>query len=446
MLASLPIALVLGLAYFRRPRLVLLWFLCFLLLQDFAIALSGGRSTLLGGAFQALDETGLLALAVASAITARASGRLRIARWCYWALAFAAASMASVALARSGWERAAIGLLLLSKGLLFGFAVDQTRWRSEDGELWLRTLIWIAMVFALFAIPDVIAPVAFRSFIGFSPLVEYRGSLPSVVSLAGHPGGYAWLLTSALLVSMAALLTGHRGRWLLVAVVLMAGMLLSSRRKPFIGIVAALLFALPLRSGRLRRKQALVAVLVLFAIVLPTGLVLWPVLREGFQGYFGESAVTVQARTALYAGSLLLSRQYFPFGVGLGKYGSYGSIVDYSDVYYRFGFDAIYGMSPAYPNFIQDTFWPQVLGETGLLGLVCFAGILASILWACGSRVRHSKGHASWLPLAAYLILIETMFESFAAPSFTTASQACLSVGLARLAVAGHATSTSEEA
>lgn len=445
MLISLPIAFVIGLIYFRRPRLVLLWFLCFLLLQELFVALCGGRSTLLGGAFQALDETGLLALAVASAIAARVSGQLRIARWWYWALAFAGASLTSVALVGSGWERAAIGLLLLSKGLLFGFAVDQTHWRSNDGELWLRTLIWVAMAFALFAIPDVIAPAAFRSFIGFSTLVEYRGGLPSVVSLAGHPGGYAWLLTSGLMVAMAALLTGHRGRWLLVAIVLMAGMLLSFRRKPFVGIVAALLFALPLRSGRLRRRQVGVALVVLLAIVLPAGVVLWPVLREGFQGYFGGSAVTVQARSALYAGSLLLSRQYFPFGVGLGKYGSYGSIVDYSDVYYRFGFDAIYGMSPAYPNFIQDTFWPQVLGETGVLGLLCYGGLIASILWACGSRVRRSRGRARWLPLAAYLILVETVLESFAAPSFTTASQACLSLGLARLAVAGTATSTSEE-
>lgn len=421
--------------FLRKPRSILLAFLVFLLFQDFLVALFGGRASVLGGALQNLDELGLLLIAAAAFVLAVQRGTFRPAGWNIWWLGFAVACALSIQLAGSGWGRGLVGFVLVSKGFLFAFAVDQTVWQPGDDRRWIRMIAAVVGVHLVFAIPDLVAPAAFRAAVGFDPGIEYRGALPSVMSLAGHPGGFGWIAMVGLLIALATMLTRGPRSWWLLAAMSLVGVILSARRKPVIGMAIALLATLAVRRGRISGRGLVIGFAAVALVLVPAAALLWPVLVGGLRAYLGESAVTVQARTALYAGAYLLARQYLPFGVGLGRYGSYGSIVDYSDVYYRFGFNAIYGMSPTFPNFIQDTFWPQVLGETGVIGLVCYAGAIAMILANIAAAARRTPGRNKWLPMAAFLILIETLFESGAAPSFTTASQACLSLGLARLAI-----------
>jgi hypothetical protein len=427
--------MAIGVGFLRHPRIVLPGLLIFLLLQDLTVALAGGRASWLGGALQNLDEAGLLVVAGLATVVAWRRRRLQPHPWHWGVLGFLLAACVSIVANGSGWTAGLVGLLLVSKGYLFALAVDQTELPARDAVRWLGAVCAVVLVVVVFAVPDLLAPVRFRSAIGFDPAVEYRGSLPSVVSLAGHPGGYGWLVTAGFLIALAAVLTGRDRRWLLLAGIFLLGLFLSFRRKPIIGIAVALLASLSLRRGRVTARQIAIGAGIALLVLVPSFLLFWPILREGMQGYLGDSAVTTQARTALYAGAYLLAKEHFPLGAGVGVFGSYGSIVHYSDIYYRFGFNAIYGMSPAYPNFIQDTFWPQILGETGVLGLLAYGGAMMLILRDLVRSGRATTGRARWMVLAAFLILVETLFESGAAPSFSTASQACLSLGLARFAV-----------
>lgn len=119
----------------------------------------------------------------------------------------------------------------------------------------------------------------------------------------------------------------------------------------------------------------------LYAIMMP----------QHYENYFGETDDSGTARTVLYLTSLELASDYFPFGVGFGKFASPVSRDMQSEIYHQYGIDTVYGLTfnylenPSDHNFMCDTFWPMILGETGVLGLICYLLILyyafSPLLW-----------------------------------------------------------------
>lgn len=100
---------------------------------------------------------------------------------------------------------------------------------------------------------------------------------------------------------------------------------------------------------------------------------------EHYMRYFSDQDME-QARTALNITSLEISIDYFPFGVGFGKFGSPISMQYESEVYHQYGIDTVYGLNYEFnSNFMADTFWPMILGETGIVGLVIYIIILVVI-------------------------------------------------------------------
>lgn len=77
------------------------------------------------------------------------------------------------------------------------------------------------------------------------------------------------------------------------------------------------------------------------------------------------------ARLQLIQKSIIIANEHFPIGSGFASYGSYFSAVFYSPVYYKYGLNRVFGMSKEFSNFIGDSFWPMVLGQSGYFGL-CF--------------------------------------------------------------------------
>jgi hypothetical protein len=422
--------------FLKAPKLTLAVLPVLFIFQDACVAIVGGRGSSIGAVIQNTDEAALTAIVVVmGAVTLLTRRRLYVPRWVYWYSLFVIAAAVSIALQGSGWRRGALGLLLLSKGFIFAFVIQQFEWQVEDVKQWLRLQLGALVIVLLFAIPDLLSPTSFRAFIGFDEAVDYRSGLPSVGSLLGHPGPYGWFMAVGVMLALAHILSGRSRAWYVPLSLFMGGMALSLRRKPILGVLAsAVIVVFLFRHGTIRYR-ARGALIALGLIALPLAFVFFPIVLQGVYGYLSVDALTAQARTALYAGALLLGRDHFPFGVGIGRYGSYGSVVDYSPIYYEFGFDKIFGMSPTYGAFIQDTFWPQILGETGFIGLIGYAGaLLALFLDALRSARNDDTPTLRPLYLAALLVGIEIMFESVAAPTFTVPAQACLSLGLLGLA------------
>ena len=155
----------------------------------------------------------------------------------------------------------------------------------------------------------------------------------------------------------------------------------------------------------------------------------------GNPGTANQAQAATSPRMALYWGSVLVARDHFPLGAGLGRYGSWMSRIVYSDLYHQYGLDGIWGLGPTDPQFITDTFWPQILGETGLVGLLAYIVFLAALglrLWRLARR-RDLPADIAAIVLGTTMLFGETLVETVASAIFNSPSQ----IYLVMLLVAG---------
>lgn len=100
---------------------------------------------------------------------------------------------------------------------------------------------------------------------------------------------------------------------------------------------------------------------------------------EGFQ----EDAERM-ARPETYKTGLLIMKDYFPFGSGLGTFASAAAAKEYSPLYYKYGIDNIWGLTPENPMFLADTFYPIVYSQFGFFGALMF-------LWFWKRRLQEAN-------------------------------------------------------
>jgi hypothetical protein len=258
--------------------------------------------------------------------------------------------------------------------------------------------------------------------------------LPVVQSVFYHPQLLGWFcgLTALLFYARYGVRGGSRA--LLGGAAFTVGVVLSARRRAIAATIGALAAGMILARSRASRATSVgsrsagnrwklawlvvAGILMLFAPVLVS-------LAELTTGT--TLADEAPARLALYTGALQIAHDSLPFGVGFGRYASWISRTNYSDVYDQLNLSNIYGLSREHPEFITDTFWPQVLGETGLAGLLGYG----LFLWSLGrqlvvSALRTSPRTAPVLlelRMGMAMILVQTLIESLASAVFNSPSQ-----------------------
>ena len=84
-----------------------------------------------------------------------------------------------------------------------------------------------------------------------------------------------------------------------------------------------------------------------------------------------------QARAQLLRYSFVTLKRYFPIGSGFGTYGSDIAIKYYSVLYKEYNFDKIFGMGYVHTNYLNDNYWPMIIGQFGIIGTICVVGIVA---------------------------------------------------------------------
>lgn len=94
----------------------------------------------------------------------------------------------------------------------------------------------------------------------------------------------------------------------------------------------------------------------------------------------------------------------YPFGSGFATYGSDASGTYYSDLYYLYGFDKMSGLSPNDTRFLNDNFWPKILGQFGFPGLIIITMIMV-ILFISFNRSK-MNGILKALVVSAFLACI----------------------------------------
>lgn len=346
------------------------------------------------------------------------------------------------------------GLLLVAKGLAVFYIA---RWLDidEDDVRWaMRAVLATGAVILAIGLIELIVPSAFVT-IGLRPSAE-RAGLPAIKSIFYHPQLFGWFCGFVALYLFA----GHavmRRRWMLVGALLFSvGAILSARRRAILAVAAGLVSGLGIstvaardgRAAELRRWLPSAAGLVIVTIAfLPALAGLYQLAvadyvptevpgpglpgdpTDPFPEDPSEEAAGTPARIALYLTSLDIARDHVPFGAGLGRFGSWMSRTEYSSVYAAYDLDGIFGLSPQNPQYITDTFWPQVAGEMGVLGLVgygLFVGSLAVGLLLAYRRRDPASALATVAILGAGMVLVQTMVESVASPIFNSPPQVYL--------------------
>ena len=282
------------------------------------------------------------------------------------------------------------------------------------------------------------------------PVFEPRAGLPAIKSVFEHPVLFAWFTGFIALFAFAHYSVLGRLRYLVWMAVFAVGPVLAARRRAILAVVTALAVALGIdlldrqpRRALARRWLPVGAVLIVVVVAfLPAFGALYaqtaakylPPITVGPGGPIGvdglevEGVATTQARTALYAGSILIARDYAPLGAGLGRYASHMSRVEYSSLYETYGLAQINGLREQNPKFVTDTFWPQILGELGAVGLVSYAAFLAFIGWDLLklARRREVPTIARILFLGAMLVFTQGVVESLASAMFHSPPRAYL--------------------
>jgi len=89
-------------------------------------------------------------------------------------------------------------------------------------------------------------------------------------------------------------------------------------------------------------------------------------------GFEAENISDLDARPAYFRTAVnIIFKDYVPLGSGLASFATATCGKYYSPLYYKYGLDSIWGLTPHNPMFIADTFYPT-LAQYGLVGVFLF--------------------------------------------------------------------------
>ena len=351
----------------------------------------------------------------------------------------------------------AISLLLMVKGILFLYVVLWHDWDERDVRQASIAVLGVGTIVLALGFTEMLNITAFRQLLNMPPAVDARGQLPGIESLFVFQVLFAWFMAfvSIFLFSHYVVL---RRLWLLGAALLFGvGLLLSGRRRAIVGVVVALV------GGAIAQLRGGVSRRALIRLWLPVGgvaLALSIIFLPGLQGLYDQTVrewllsppapvplepgpdgqiqfVNGNPRLYLYETSVRIASEHFPLGAGLGRFGSPMSRIEFSPLYAEYGLDRIWGLTPQYPAYVTDTFWPHILGEIGVVGLAAYVVFLAALglaLWRATRRVTGQYLHA--FCLGAWMVFLYALAESLASSMYELPPRIYLSFGAMGIALA----------
>lgn len=257
----------------------------------------------------------------------------------------------------------------------------------------------VTFLFFLLAVVDLLFGVFSTDTRGIFRVVKIFYSTPTV------------LVANCVFLSCLYLWYYDRKRYRIVLpLTLLCIMMFCTIRVKSMGAIASILliYLFVLRRKKLSHKAKLrVTLLLVFAGV--SGL--YQVIRYYY------SMGTESARAMLTLASPFVAWDHAPFGSGWGTFGSAFSADPYSPVYGMYRMAGIWGLSPSYPAFVSDTYWPMVLAECGYFGFAALLGVLVLFTKRVFQLRSYSRASfASGLLVLLYLLVSSTSESALANP------------------------------
>ncbi|MGN1337402.1 MAG: hypothetical protein ACI4WW_02905 [Candidatus Coprovivens sp.] len=158
-----------------------------------------------------------------------------------------------------------------------------------------------------------------------------------------------------------------------------------------------------------------------FGAIIPISLITVLLGRYQITTYFLKES----PRKLFLEYSLTTLKKFFPLGSGFATFGSDMAGKYYSNLYYSYGFQYYWGMNPHDYSFLNDNYWPMVLGQFGILG---FALTFISVLYMCSIFLK--KRCSNEVKIGVMVSLFYLLLASLGTTIFTTSSTLLLMIVL----------------
>ena len=222
--------------------------------------------------------------------------------------------------------------------------------------------IWFFWLTICLSIVDFLLGDIYKDF--FHIYSDSRFDIIAVSGFFAHPSDNA----SCLLICIILFITFYRKHHIKFLLFIGTFLLMTFRVKE----IVSFFILTPIFSEKNIKKKIIIIVIIIFAM---SG-IYKHIMPKHFNAYFGDVYNTQYARNALTITSAVIAKENFPFGEGFGRFGGHISAKFYSLVYEKYSISNVFGLSEEFNSFIADTFWPMILGESGLLGLLLYLLIL----------------------------------------------------------------------
>lgn len=288
-------------------------------------------------------------------------------------------------------------------------------WRRGDGDRVYVAVMSVGVLVAVLGLVDYLTHGAVSQLFHTSNYNVEAGAYRSdaVHSIFPTPGEYSLFMSLLFALSFSRFASQGRRQDLLLTALYATSIILSLRLKGFLSI-AVVVAIVGIVQGSTSVRRAVVAML-LGAVLIGGGYYFERgVIEKQVDTYTSNEST---ARSRLYRTGEKIAATNFPIGVGFGRFASYPSRTSYSPVYYEYRLNDVWGLSPEYPAFIDDTSWPSVLAETGYAGFACYVAGLLALIWALGARLRRLGRKGGWLPLAALCAIAAVVVDSLGDPT-----------------------------
>lgn len=253
--------------------------------------------------------------------------------------------------------------VLLNVKFYLGIATTYFLFKNEDlNELKQAKIHIKIIIFILFTL--VIADKIWK----FFPQGDPRFGINSEQLFFGHPTGLA--STSFFLLTLSLFFYTDKKKDL-PFIIISIFLVISTLRVKAIGATIIFIY-IYLYINVFNKKLTIKSMLIPILVIAIVG---W----DTFYGYFLSANRFVYARGALTYTSISIAHDYFPIGAGFGTFASAPSGTYYSPLYLQYGINNVYGISQDFTAYISDTFWPMILGQTGVLGFICYIGIITCL-------------------------------------------------------------------
>lgn len=275
-----------------------------------------------------------------------------------------------------------------------------------------------AILACIFAIIDLVNPYMLREFLNTFNRIDIRSGIISVQSFFVHPGVYGWFMIFTALLNFFMYEYYKKNQLnLFLCVLFLIFALLSLRFKVVLGILLLLTIKITKTS-----YHPLIKVIPGMIIIF-----IYYFLNKELIGLTIERYITadvfVSARKALYVFSPIIAAAYFPFGSGIGTFGSWYSRENYSDLYFEYNLYRVQGLQPHFPDWITDTYWPSILAESGFIGFTIIVLLNLYILLFLFKKNKGSSNDNGFIYITVFFVMVHTLIDSMGEQIYNSAPQ-----------------------